>query len=142
MVCMLGNSGLIDGKGLLTFFYTSSRASMIPQMVKCLPTMQDTQVWSLGREDSPGEGTGNPLQYSCLEILMDGGAWWATVHGFAKSWTWLSNFTFYTSRLKIFHIDWSWYNTMVSQSPYSCVICFSIFIYLILFCLRSFCDTN
>ena len=33
----------------------------------------------LGR--SPGEGNGNPLQYSCLENPMDGGAWWATVHG-------------------------------------------------------------
>ena len=33
----------------------------------------------LGR--SPGEGNGNPLQYSCLENLLDGGAWWATVHG-------------------------------------------------------------
>ena len=39
----------------------------------------------LGR--SPGEGNGNPLQYSCLENSMDGGAWWATVHGVAKSWT-------------------------------------------------------
>ena len=36
----------------------------------------------LGR--SPGEGNGNPLQYSCLENPMDGGAWWATVHGVAK----------------------------------------------------------
>ena len=35
----------------------------------------------------PGEGNGNPLQYSCLENLMDRGAWWATVHGVAKSWT-------------------------------------------------------
>ena len=43
---------------------------------------------------SPGEGNGNPLQYSCLENSMDGGAWWATVHGVAKSWTQLSNFTF------------------------------------------------
>ncbi len=46
----------------------------------------------LGR--SPGEGNGNPLQYSCLENPMDGGAWWATVHGVAKSRTRLSNFTF------------------------------------------------
>ena len=45
----------------------------------------------LGR--SPGEGTGNPLQYSCLENPMDGGAWWATVHGVAKSRTRLSDFT-------------------------------------------------
>ena len=36
----------------------------------------------LGR--SPGEGNGNPLQYSCLENPMDGEAWWATVHGVAK----------------------------------------------------------
>ena len=34
-----------------------------------------------------GEGNGNPLQYSCLENSMDGGAWWATVHGVTKSWT-------------------------------------------------------
>ena len=33
------------------------------------------------------EGNGNPLQYSYLENLMDGGAWWATVHGVTKSWT-------------------------------------------------------
>ena len=41
-----------------------------------------------------GEGNGNPLQYSCLENPMDGGAWWATVHGVAKSRTQLSDFTF------------------------------------------------
>ena len=43
---------------------------------------------------SPGEGNGNPLQYSCLENSMDGGAWWATVHGVAKSQTQLNDFTF------------------------------------------------
>ena len=43
----------------------------------------------LGR--SPGEGNGNPLQYSCLENSMDRGAWLATVHGITKSWTPLSN---------------------------------------------------
>ena len=41
-----------------------------------------------------GEGNGTPLQYSCLENPMDGGAWWAAVHGVARSWTWLSDFTF------------------------------------------------
>ena len=40
------------------------------------------------------EGNGNPLQYSCLENPMDGGAWWAAVHGVAKSRAQLSNFTF------------------------------------------------
>ena len=39
------------------------------------------------------EGNGTPLQYSCLENPMDGGAWWAAVHGVAKSRTWLSDFT-------------------------------------------------
>ena len=45
----------------------------------------------LGR--SPGEGNGNPVQYSCLENPMDRGAWWATVHGVAKSQTRLNDFT-------------------------------------------------
>ena len=40
---------------------------------------------------SPGEGNGNPLQYSCLENSMDRGAWKAIVHGVAKSWTLLSD---------------------------------------------------
>ena len=41
-----------------------------------------------------GEGNGAPLQYSCLENPMDGGAWWAAVHGVTKRWTQLSDFTF------------------------------------------------
>ena len=40
-----------------------------------------------------GEGNGTPLQYSCLENPMDGGAWWASVHGVSKSQTRLSDFT-------------------------------------------------
>ena len=40
------------------------------------------------------KGNGTPVQYSCLEIPMDGGAWWAAVHGVAKSRTRLSDFTF------------------------------------------------
>ena len=42
----------------------------------------------------PGEGNGNPLQCSCLENPMDGGAWWAAVHGVAESQTRLRDFTF------------------------------------------------
>ena len=49
------------------------------------------QIPGSGR--SPGEGNGNSLQYSCLENPMDGAAWWAPVHGVAKSRTGLSNFT-------------------------------------------------
>ena len=41
-----------------------------------------------------GEGNGTPLQYSCLENPVDGGAWWAVVHGVAKNQTRLSDFTF------------------------------------------------
>ena len=43
-----------------------------------------SSVPGLGR--SPGEGNVYPLQYSCLENSMDRGAWWAIVHGVAKSW--------------------------------------------------------
>ena len=46
---------------------------------------QETWVWSLGQEDSPGEGNGNPLQCSCLENLMEGGVWWTTDPRFTKS---------------------------------------------------------
>ena len=42
----------------------------------------------------PGEGDGTPLQYSCLENPMEGGAWKAAVHGVAEGWTRLSDFTF------------------------------------------------
>ena len=62
--------------------------------VNNLPAMQDTRVQSLGWEKSPGEGNGNPLQYSCLENPMDREVWQATVHGVAKNQTrlkWLNN---------------------------------------------------
>ena len=48
---------------------------------------------------SPGEGNGNPLQYSCLGNPMDRGAWWAIVHGVAKGPTRLSDWTTATSRI-------------------------------------------
>ena len=100
--------------------------SLVAQLGKNLPVMQETPVLFLGQEDplakdrlpspvflgfpsgsadeesacnagdlgsipglgrSPAGGHGNPLQYSCLENLMDRGTWQATVHGIAKSWT-------------------------------------------------------
>ena len=48
-----------------------------------------------GSGKSLGKGNGNPLQFSSLENPMDGGAWWATVHGVGKSQTRLSEFTFF-----------------------------------------------
>ena len=59
----------------------------------CLPTQKITKDAGLipGSGRSPGVGNGNLLQYFCLENCMDRGAWWATVHGVTKSWTWLSD---------------------------------------------------
>ena len=45
----------------------------------------------LGSRRSPGEGNGNPLQYSCLENAMDRETWWAIVHAGAKSWIQLND---------------------------------------------------
>ena len=59
----------------------------------------------------PGEGNGNPLQYSSLENPMDGGAWSATVHGVTKSRTRLSDFTF-TFKLGY----WSLHNYILSSN--------------------------
>ncbi|XDA72690.1 hypothetical protein R6Z07F_002972 [Ovis aries] len=65
--------------------------SQVAHMVKNLPAMKDLgSIPGLGR--SSEEGHGNPLQYSCLENSMDRGAWWATVHGVAKSQTCLTDY--------------------------------------------------
>ena len=66
-------------------------ASLVAQTVKTSVCNAGDlgSIPGLGR--SPGEGNGSPLQYSCLENPMDGGAWWATVHGVAKSQTRLSD---------------------------------------------------
>ena len=64
-------------------------------LVRCLP-MQETKDTGFIPESggAPGEGDGNPLQYSCLENPTDGEAWQATVQGVAKSRTRLTNFIF------------------------------------------------
>ena len=58
--------------------------------------MQETLVQSSGSEDTLEKVNGNPLKHSCLENTTDRGASWATVHGVAKSWTWLSMHTHVT----------------------------------------------
>ena len=81
--------------------YTSSFPNVFPspriheatvaQMAKNLPKMQETQVWSLGWENSPGEGNGNLLEYYCLGNPVNGEDWQATIHGVTKSQMWLSD---------------------------------------------------
>ena len=61
-------------------------AQMVKNLLQCRRLRFDPWVRKI-----PGEGNGNPLQYSSLENSMDREAWQATVHGVTKSWTWLSN---------------------------------------------------
>ena len=74
------NFGPLTARGFLTtghqrsHSHTFTGASLVAQRLKSLPPMQETWVRSLGQED-PREGNGNPLQYSCLENPMAGGAW-------------------------------------------------------------------
>ena len=65
-----------------------------PKFSLCEHPLTFQMVFHVFMKDPCGEGNGDPLQYSCLENPMDGGAWWAVVHGVAKSWTRLSAFTF------------------------------------------------
>ena len=63
-------------------------------VVKNLSANAGDAGWIPGLGRFPEEGNGNLLQYACLGNPIDRGAWWAAVHGVAKSWTRLSNFTF------------------------------------------------
>ena len=60
-------------------------------MVKNLPAMRETWVWSLDWEDPLEEGIATHSSILAWRIPMDRGAWWAVVHGVAKSWTQLSD---------------------------------------------------
>ena len=92
--------GLTDGCTVLAcLIYTNTLIYMgLPSgsVVKNLPAnawdARDMDIIP-GSERFPGEGNGNPLQYSCLENPMDRGAWSATAHVVTKSWTQLSDWT-------------------------------------------------
>ena len=73
--------------GSFTFYFSKILAD--PRTRKCLHKKYLTVIQHI-----PGEGNGTPLQYSCLENPMDGGAWWAAIYGVAQSQTRLSAFTF------------------------------------------------
>ena len=90
---LLGRKGMTNLDSIL-----KSRDITLPTKVRLVKAMvfpvvmYGCESWTIKKAD--GEGNGNPLQYSCLENPMDGGAWWATVHGVAKNWIGLSDFTF------------------------------------------------
>ena len=68
-----------------------SWASLVAQMVKNPPAMRETWIQSLGWEGSLGEGMATHSGILAWRIPMERGAWWATVHGIAKSWTRLND---------------------------------------------------
>ena len=80
-------------RGNRALWVTFIRALVLALVVKNPPAGAGDMTPGLipGSGRSPGGGYGNPLQYSCLENSMDRGAWWAVVHGVAKSWTVLSD---------------------------------------------------
>ena len=100
-----------SGPGFLhsKYFWDSSRLLHIPVINSLLLSPHYMNILSLINSTVErylscsqvlaGEGNGTPLQYSCLENPMDGGAWWAAVHGIAEGWTRLSDLTF------TFHFD-------------------------------------
>ena len=71
----------------LLCLFSLAGTQVTAQSVKNLPEMRETWVGSLGWEDILEKEMANPLQYSCVENSMDGGVWWATVHGVTKSQT-------------------------------------------------------
>ena len=71
-------------------------ALLVAQMIKNLPTMQETQVWSLGREDSLEKEMTTHSSILAWGIPQDKGVWWAIVHGVAKSWIRLSDYHIHT----------------------------------------------
>ena len=93
------------------FYYTVGRASQVALEVKNTPAnagdIRDTGSIPRSRR-SPGEGHANPLQYSWLENPMDRGAWRATVHSIAQSWTQLNRHSTHAHCGLMNH--WQWMN--------------------------------
>ena len=97
------------------FYIHHVRASLVAQMAKNLSAVWETWVPSLGWDDLSREGTGNPLQYSCLENPMDIWAWQATgyiVHG-AVEWNMTEQLT-YTNSMS-FNLSWNWLADLFSS---------------------------
>ena len=95
-ICNAGDPGSIPGSGRppgkgIGYPLQHSWVSLMAQMVKNLPAMRETWVQSLGWEDSLEEGMATHCSILAWRISMDRGAWWATVHGIAKSQKQLSD---------------------------------------------------
>ena len=108
---MLGRRGILPSSrgdarnpaflAAVSLIRSSMRPGVLSPPVLILPHSMEPSLWSMVPTTVSGEtsfcvreGNGTPLQYSCLENPMDGGAWWAAIHGVAKSRTRQSDFTF------------------------------------------------
>ena len=116
--------------------FAYARVMILPSWVTSLLTALSR--WCVGRESTcqcrscrghefdswvgkiPGEGNGNPLQYSCLRNPIDRGAWWAAVHGVTKVQTWLSNWA-HISTCFCSKITWLENNLYSQYISYVCV---------------------
>ena len=83
---LINSTNLLFGHG-----YSSWGVSLVAQLVKNPPAMQETLVWFLGQKDPLEEGMATHSSILAWRIPMDRGAWWATVHGVTKRWTWPSD---------------------------------------------------
>ena len=93
----------------LSLTHVLIQVSLVAQMVKNLPAMQETYVWSLGGEDPLEKGKATHSSIFSLEHPMDRGAWQATVYGFIKSWVtlydWMTNTTTMHSSMALIHVS-------------------------------------
>ena len=133
---LLANVGDIRDMGLIFGWGRSSReGNGNPFQYSCLKNPMDRGSWDFpsaksclqcrrhgrhglenkgcipGPKRSPGGGNGNPFQYSCLEISMDRGSWWATIHRVVKSQTWLSDWAImiaYLQKTKYMQMFYVW----------------------------------
>ena len=110
--CIAGEFFIVWVCTYIMYFATTSNSSMMGDVAQATiqdlmqniffyPGLCSTSFWKMDHSSIlkciMEEGNGTPLQYSCLENSMDGGAWWAAVHGVARSRTWLSGLHFHFS---------------------------------------------
>ena len=126
--CIVGDpssspgSGRSPGEGI-GYPLQFSWASLVARMVKNMPAVWETWVWSLGWEDSLEEGMATHSSIVAWRIPMDRGAWWAAVHGVSKSQTQLNNQAQHSTEWDelgsfFWKVDSRIYNISISPSPY------------------------